>query len=155
MTDHLDIREDCGDTADAFDSVELGTDYLVACSPRLPAPESLKSKVLSRIESEPARVTTDAGGCITAINPAFSGLCGYSFDEIRGKKPGSFLQGEETDPKAVEWIRESVRNGKACVTEMINYHKNGARYLVRLEIEPLLDEAGKITGFHAIETKLG
>ena len=55
----------------------------------------------------------------------------------------------------MEWIRESVRNGEACVTEMINYHKNGARYLVRLEIEPILDEAGKITGFHAIETKLG
>jgi hypothetical protein len=37
---------------------------------------------------------------------------------------------------------------------MVNYHKDGSSYRVRIEIEPLCDEAGDVTGFQAVETKL-
>ncbi|MFZ4778770.1 MAG: PAS domain-containing protein [Terrimicrobiaceae bacterium] len=134
--------------------IELGADFLLASSPRLQVPRDLKSKVLARVESEPARVTTDIDGRVTSINPAFSGLCGFSFSEIRGRKPGSLLQGEQTDPGAVELIREAVRNRRPCVSEMINYHKDGSAYRVHIEIEPLRDEAGEVVGFQATETKL-
>ncbi len=134
--------------------VELGADYLLASSPRQPVPADLKAKVLARVESEPARVTTDIDGRVTEINPAFSEMCGFSFPEIRGLKPGALLQGAKTDPKAVEVIREAVRNRYPCVSEMINYHKNGSAYRVHIEIEPLRDGAGEVVGFRATETKL-
>ena len=118
------------------------------------APGSLMDLVLARIDSAPARVTTDREGCITSINPTFSRLCGFSFHEIRGRKPGSFLQGEETNPVDVELIRQAVRCGNPCVTELVNYHKDGTRYRVRIEMRPLRDGAGKIFGFEATETKL-
>lgn len=134
--------------------VELGADYLIASSPRRIPPASVRLRVLSRISSEPARVTTDPEGRITAINPAFSGLCGFAFSEVCGKKPGSFLQGEATDPAAVDVIRQAVRSGSPCVSELVNYHKDGTAYRVRIEIEPLRDPAGTLTGFRATETKL-
>lgn len=118
------------------------------------APESLKERVLARIDSEPAKVTTDREGRVTSINPAFSGLCGFSFGEICGKKPGSLLQGEDTDPEAVSTIRRAVRDGVGCTTEMVNYHKDGSRYRVRIWVEPIHDSAGELAGFQAVETKL-
>jgi len=134
--------------------VELGADYMIASSPRKEAPATLRERLFARIADEPARVTTDAQGRITAINPAFSSLCGFSFSEVSGKKPGSFLQGKKTDPAAVEVIRQAVLSGGSCVTELINYHKNGNPYRVRIAIEPLRDSHGNLRGFRATETKL-
>ncbi len=134
--------------------VELGADYLIASSPRRAVPGAVRERLLAQIAAEPARVTTDADGRITAINPAFSGLCGFTFSEVCGKKPGSFLQGKETEPAAVDVIRQAVRSGSSCVTELLNYHKNGIPYRVRIEVEPLRDPDGNLTGFRATETKL-
>lgn len=134
--------------------VELGADYLLASSPRRPAPAALRERLAARIAHEPAHVETDLKGCITGINPAFSKLCGFSFSEICGKKPGAFLQGAETDPAAVESIREAVRTHSSCVTELVNYHKDGSPYRVRIEIQTVRDAGGHPTGFAATETKL-
>ncbi|MDX2081030.1 MAG: PAS domain-containing protein [Terrimicrobiaceae bacterium] len=134
--------------------IELGADFLVASSPRQLSPAHLLQRVVERIDSEPARVRTDAEGHVVSINPAFSGLCGYSFPEIRGRKPGSLLQGPDTEPECVEVIREAVRTGSPCETEMFNYHKDGSRYRVKINIQPLYDEAGNLAGFEATERKL-
>jgi len=133
---------------------ELGADYIIASSPRIKPPGSLEKRVFARIHDQPARVTTDPAGRILEINPAFSGLCGFSFAEIAGRKPGSFLQGPETDPEAVEVIREAVKRESGCTTTLVNYHKDGTRYLVRIEIEPLRDGSGRLLGFRATETKI-
>ncbi|GAT35024.1 PAS domain S-box-containing protein [Terrimicrobium sacchariphilum] len=120
----------------------------------IPPPSTLRSRVLERIDAEPARVETDSAGRIVAINPAFTGLCGYTFPEIRGKKPGSLLQGPETDPAVVDILRQAIRQGEACVVRLVNYHKDGSTYHVEISLEPIHDEAGKITGFRAAERKL-
>lgn len=115
-------------------------------------PESLRQRLFHRIESEPARVETDAEGNITAINPAFSALCGYSFPEIRGRKPGSFLQGPETDPSEVSKVREALAGARTVAVELVNYHKDGSPYRVKIWIEPRVDPAtGLLRGFGAIE----
>lgn len=134
--------------------VELGADYLLASSPRRPAPATLRDRLAARIDQEPAHVATDPEGRIIAINPAFSGLCGFSFAEIRGKKPGTFLQGPETDPAAVDTIRQAVGNQASCTVELVNYHKDGSPYRVRIEVQPVRDAGGRLTGFAATETKL-
>lgn len=134
--------------------VDLGADFLLASSPRRPAPATLRERLVARIAQEPARVETDLEGRITGVNPAFSSLCGFSFAEICGKKPGTFLQGPETDPAAVDVIREAVRTQSSCVTNLVNYHKDGSRYRVRIEIQTVRDADGNPTGFAATETKL-
>ncbi len=119
-----------------------------------PPPDALRDRVLQRIDAEPPRVETDAEGRIVAINPAFTGLCGYSFSEVRGRKPGSLLQGPETDPAAIDVLRQGIRQGQACTTRMVNYHKNGSTYRVEIAIEPIRDDSGTVTGFRAVERKL-
>ena len=80
----------------------------------LAAAERIFENVLGRISAEPARVRTDAEGRITEINPAFSSLCGYQFEEIRGRKPGSLLQGPATTPESILALREAIRDRKKC-----------------------------------------
>jgi len=119
-----------------------------------PVPEEVKRQVLQRIDQEPARVETDLQGRIQAINPAFSGLCGYSFQEVQGLKPGAFLQGEETDAAAVQTLRDAIAAMCPVDVTLTNYHKNGSPYEVWISITPRLDAEGKVVGFSAVEKKL-
>lgn len=122
-------------------------------SPFLGESETL-SKVLMRIEAEPARVFTDEKGHVIAINPAFSNLCGYTFDEVRDKKPGSFLQGPATTPESLVPLRAAIQTGTSCVTEVLNYHKDQSIYRVQIELHPWKDDTSSLKGFMAIERKL-
>jgi len=117
------------------------------------APEALRRQVLQRIDQEPARVETDLEGRIQAINPAFSGLCGYSFQEVKGRKPGSFLQGPETDEAAIQTLRDAIAALCPVEVNLINYHKDGSPYKVWISITPKVDDDGKVIGFCAIEKK--
>jgi PAS domain S-box-containing protein len=119
-----------------------------------PPSEALRRQVFERIDQEPARVETDLQGRIQAINPAFSGLCGYSFQEVKGRKPGSFLQGPETDAAAIQTLRDAIAALCPVDVSLTNYHKNGSPYKVWISITPKRDEDGKVVGFSAIEKKL-
>ncbi|MCX7868512.1 MAG: PAS domain-containing protein [Terrimicrobiaceae bacterium] len=129
-------------------------DDLALSHPPVELPRKVRASLLRRIEAEPARVETDARGRIVATNPAFSALCGYAFHEIRGRKPGSFLQGEATEPEAVERLRRAIQAKLPVQVEMTNYHKNGSTYRVQIAIEPVFDASGRHTGFRAVERKL-
>lgn len=116
-------------------------------------PEILKKRILARVEAEPARVETDRDGGITLVNPAFSALCGFSFAEIKGQKPGSFLQGKKTDAETVSKLRQAIQEQKKHECVMINYHKNGSPYRVKLIVEPVR-EKNEVTGFKAVAVRL-
>lgn len=118
------------------------------------AADRICESVLGRISEEPARVRTDAQGHVIQINPAFSGLCGYTFEEIRGRKPGSLLQGPETTAESVLALRNAIRSRQGCTVEMVNYHKNKTTYRVQIELTPHFSFLGEIEGFEAVERKL-
>lgn len=99
-----------------------------------------------------AVIVTDATGHIEWVNEAFSTLTGYAFDEVRGKRPGSLLQGKETSPEAISLIGECLRDQRAFRDiELVNYAKDGRQYWVSIDIQPVLDETGKLQRFFAIE----
>lgn len=123
---------------------------LVHCLP----PNSIRKKVLAQIDAAVPRVRTDPSGNVVEINPAFSGLCGFSFSEIKGRKPGSLLQGKDSEASSIAILRDAIKNGTACEAELFNYHKNGTRYRVRIQVVPLRDESGQLSGFEATEMKL-
>ena len=56
-----------------------------------------------------AVILTDAEGRAEWVNEGFTRLTGYTLDEVRGRKPGSLLQGAETDPAMVEYMRQRIR----------------------------------------------
>ena len=64
-----------------------------------------------------AVIITDAAGRIEWVNDGFTRLTEYRLDEALGRKPGSFLQGPETDPGAVRQIRERLAAGEGFKAE--------------------------------------
>ncbi len=97
-------------------------------------------------------IITDAARRIEWVNEGFTRITGYTLDEVRGKVPGDFLQGTETDAETIAYIREQLSKDEGFTTEIVNYRKSGEKYWVRIEVQPLLDEAGRLTGYMAIET---
>ncbi|MFQ3577658.1 MAG: PAS domain-containing protein [Verrucomicrobiia bacterium] len=128
---------------------------IVTMVPLKTPPGDLRDRVLGAIASCPPIVTTDRQGRIIGLNTAFTALCGYTLEEVKGRKPGEFLQGPLTDPEDVEALRKAVRRGEPCCQEMVNYHKNGSAYRVRISITPLKSSDGVVHGFSAVEEKLG
>ena len=97
-------------------------------------------------------IIADAQGRIEWVNEAFVRLTGWTLEEVKGKTPGSFLQGPETDPLTVQAIREKLALRETCQAEILNYSKNGDRYWISMEIQPLLDLRGELGGFIAVES---
>ena len=125
-----------------------------------PPPVALKARVLDSLATpqgptEPeGLVATDPAGRIQWVNSGFTAMCGYSLEELKGRKPGHVLQGPDTDPAAVERIRVALRAGSACRETLVNYHKNGTRYRAEVNIAAILGDDEKPLWFVARERKL-
>lgn len=115
-----------------------------------PKLENLALKTVAKQMPE-AVLLADRAGHITWANPAFEKLCGYSLNEVLGRKPGKFLQGEDTDPETARELSVAVKAGLSMRTDILNYHKDGHSYWVRVSITPLRSATGALQGFIAIE----
>lgn len=100
-----------------------------------------------------ATVVTDAEGLVLSIDPAFTDICGYTFEELRGRKPGDILQGPATEQEIVEQFREALREQAPFECTITNYHKNGTTYRVHIKCEPVF-KGKNLSGFKAEERKL-
>lgn len=114
----------------------------------------LKQLALVASKTNNAVIITDASGCIEWVNDAFTKISGYEFNEVKGKKPGSFLQGKNTDPDTVNHLRNCIKNGQDTHVDIINYHKCGSEYWLSIELQVIRDKHKKITQFIAIETDI-
>lgn len=101
-----------------------------------------------------AVVITDEKQEIRWVNDGFTRLTGYQLDEVLHKVPGHFLQCEKTDPQTVNYLRESLREGRECRVEILNRAKFGEEYWLDIEVQPLRDEKGAVIGFIAVETDI-
>lgn len=96
-------------------------------------------------------VITNQSGEIEWINRSFEKMTGYSLGESKGKKPGDFLQGPETDKNTVLYLRRQISLGQSFSCEILNYTKGGTPYWVRIAGQPLLNHEGKVEKYFAIE----
>lgn len=101
-----------------------------------------------------AVVITDAQHRITWVNEGFTRITGYGADEVLGQKPGDLLQFEGSDPQTVQTMRAALAARRGCHVELLNRGKNGRQYWLDIEIQPLQDDAGALTGFMAIESDI-
>lgn len=115
--------------------------------------ENLPLKTVASQMAE-AVVLADKEGRITWVNNAFQDMCGYSFDELKGQEPGKLLQGPDTDPDTIRSFHTAVKNRLIFKGDILNYHKNGRSYWVRISITPLRSSSGALKGFIAIEREV-
>ena len=80
-----------------------------------------------------AMALSDPQARITWINSALENATGYGFDEVKGQVLSDLLCGPNTDPKALEDIRESIRSGNSFSTELLLYKKNHKEHWARLD----------------------
>jgi PAS domain S-box-containing protein len=109
-------------------------------------------KLLSRaIEQSPVSVViTDKNGTIEYVNPKFSALTGYTFEEAKGKNPRVLHSGKHT----VEFYKELwdiILSGKEWKGEFYNKKKNGELYIESAIISPILNSRSEITYFVAVK----
>lgn len=118
---------------------------------RFEAQEELNKLALVAQKTDNIVVVSDVMGKITWVNDAFTKLTGYSMEEVLGKTPGSFLQGDQTDPIVVAQMREAIHNKRSFNGEIYNYTKSGIGYWLSISITPMLNDEGETQGFIAIE----
>jgi PAS domain S-box-containing protein len=95
-------------------------------------------------------IITDASGAIEWVNDGFVRLTGYAPAEVTGRKPGSFLQGPETDPAQVSMMRAHIQALKPFTAEVVNYRKDGSTFWVVIEAQPVIDSSGALRNYIAI-----
>ncbi|MEO1164468.1 MAG: ATP-binding protein [Chloroflexota bacterium] len=110
------------------------------------------TQVASRTKN--AVIIADPRGYVEWVNQAFEDITGYTLEDVQGKTPGSLLQGENTDPATVAYMRDHLRRGQGFNVEVINYHKSGEEYWIAVEVRPVHNDAGELTNFIAIETDI-
>ncbi len=112
---------------------------------------TLKRLNLILEETENGVVVTDIAGTIEWCNKGYEKLTGFCGKEIVGKKPGHFLQGKDSDPLVVAYLRTQISKVENFGCELINYRKDGNAYWVKISGQPLYDEKGNHSGFYAIQ----
>ena len=104
-------------------------------------------------KTQNAVIITDPEGMIRYVNRGFEKLTGYQLEEIKGKKPGSFLQREGTSAETRKAIRASLDAEEPFYGEILNYTKDGQPYWTSLSINPVI-ESGLVRHFIAVQADI-
>ncbi|HDR50517.1 MAG TPA: response regulator, partial [Mariniphaga anaerophila] len=119
-------------------------------SKRKAAQEELR-KLSRAVTQSPVSITiTDVNGNIEYVNPQFTKLTGYTFDEVIGKNSNLLKSGKHPDSFYKE-LWDTILAGKDWSAEIQNKKKNGELYWASASISPLVNDAGKITHFVAVK----
>lgn len=111
-----------------------------------------KIKMLSKgVEQSPAIVViTNTDGNIEYVNPTFSKITGYSFQEVIGQNPKILKSGNQDD-EFYKNLWTTILHGNDWSGELLNKKKNGKYYWESALISPIKDERDVITHFIAIK----
>jgi len=112
----------------------------------------LRLRQLSRaVEQSPSSVViTDTKGRIEYVNPKFTEVTGYSFEEAYGKNP-RILKSGDFPPETYRELWETICSGREWHGEFRNRRKNGESFWEAASMCPITDEQGVITHFIAVK----
>lgn len=116
--------------------------------------ESEKKLALLARQTTNTLIITDAHGRITWVNDSFSRLSEYRYDEVIGRLVGSFLQGRDTSPATLKYLRKKIIDKQAFYCEILNYSKTGRKYWIHVQGEPLVNENGICDRYLVVQTDI-
>ena len=96
--------------------------------------------------SDPARPDNP----LVWVNPAFTRITGYSFDESAGRNC-RFLQGPATDRATVAEMRRALDQRRSVTVTILNYRKDGTAFWNEVSMSPVFDGDGRLTNFVGVQ----
>merc|ERR1719413_31594 len=90
---------------------------------------------------------------IVYASQGFLNLTGYTLDQVLGRNC-RFLQGPETDPKAVDKIRKAIEAGVDMSVFLLNYRADGSTFWNQFFIAALRDAEGNIVNYVGVQSKV-
>jgi len=85
------------------------------------------------------------------VNPAFTAVTGYSFEESVGRNC-RFLQGPGTDPAVPARMKRALAAGEPCAETLLNYRADGTAFWNHVVLSPILDADGAVTHYVGIQS---
>nr|AML78527.1 putative LOV domain-containing protein [Pandorina morum] len=117
----------------------------------VPAPASQLTKVLAGLRHTFVVADATLPDCpLVYASEGFYAMTGYGPDEVLGHNC-RFLQGEGTDPKEVQKIRDAIKKGEACSVRLLNYRKDGTPFWNLLTVTPIKTPDGKVSKFVGVQ----
>ncbi|MDA3861660.1 MAG: PAS domain-containing sensor histidine kinase, partial [Melioribacteraceae bacterium] len=108
-------------------------------------------KLLNAIEQTPVSILiTNIDGNIEYVNPKFTEVTGYSFNEVVGQNPSVLKSGEQAEGY-YENMWDTITSGNVWTGEFLNKKKNGELFWESASISPIKDKAGIVTHFVAVK----
>lgn len=114
------------------------------------AEESTLKLTKAVIQSPVSVIITDKNGNIEFVNPKFSEITGYSYEESIGENPRILKSGKQSD-ELFQDLWYTISSGKEWRGELQNKKKNGDFYWEDISISPILNEYGKIVNYVAVK----
>src|SRR5271157_2116049 len=108
-------------------------------------------KLSRAVEQSPASIViTNTAGEIEYVNPKFTRITGYSFEEAQGKNP-RILKSGHTTQEEYKRLWETITSGHEWQGEFHNKKKNGEMYWESAVISPISNDRGEVTHFIAVK----
>ncbi|MGE5804268.1 MAG: PAS domain S-box protein, partial [Ignavibacteria bacterium] len=108
-------------------------------------------KLSSAVEQSPASVViTDLNGVIQYVNPKFTEVSGYAYNEAIGKNPRILKSGKTPEHIYVN-LWKMISTGNEWKGELFNKKKNGELFWEYISISPIKNESGAITHYVAVK----
>lgn len=90
---------------------------------------------------------------IVYASAGFLSLTGYALDQVLGRNC-RFLQGPETDPRAVAKIRAGIERGDDTTTVLLNYRVDHTPFWNQFFVAALRDGEGNIVNYLGVQCKV-
>ena len=109
-------------------------------------------KLSSAVEQSPSVVMiTDTHGIIEYVNPQFTMLTGYSFEEAVGNTPEIVKAPGAHSPAFYTDLWKTISSGKKWIGDICNRKKDGTLFWESTAISPIRNEDGDITHYVAVK----
>jgi len=98
-------------------------------------------------------IVTDKQGDIIYVNPSFTHLTGYSYEEAMGHNPRILKSGLH-EPAFYEELWKTISGGMSWSGEILNRRKDGTRFWMAARISPVYDRHGEITHYVGVQNDI-